>query len=274
MNQQAFEVLFSDFDPFEAFTSIIDFLRRNWQERLNRRDFVLGLSGGIDSAVVAALITKAEIPLHVVMLPDGYRPDANSIDKASMMVKYCAIPKDRIHIRDLKPMLDTRCGVCDTGKSDRCGLCRGNRAARERMAELYDIASKFRGIVSGTENLTEYFLGYFTLHGDAASDIEPIHGLLKTEVQMLAKYLGVPEPIIAQPPSAELWAGQTDEGELGFSYAVADSVLKTEENPAKLAKLGISREEHLKVVDRINSTLFKRREKPVWNMPGRNLRWA
>jgi NAD+ synthase len=137
------------------------------------------------------------------------------------------------------------------------------------MIELYALAADIGGIVCGTENYSEYHLGYFTLHGDAASDIEPIHGLLKTELKKVALYLGLPLGVVDQVPSAELWAGQTDEAELGFSYAVADAIIRTRADSRWMDSLEISHQDLTIVVNRIKATAFKRREKPVFNLPNR-----
>lgn len=273
MNLDVFNSLFHrDFNPDETWKDMICFLQASYAGSLDKRPFVLGLSGGIDSALVATMVTLAGIPLHVMMLPDGLDPLKKSIIFAWNMIDYLKIPTSNVHVFDIGPMLDLRCDHCHSQPYPECGklTCRGNRAARSRMTELYALAAEVGGVVCGTENLTEYHLGYFTLHGDAASDIEPIHGLFKTEVWNMARYFSLPEDIVSQAPSAELWANQTDEGELGFSYSVADAVIKTHASFSWLTQLEISQEEAEKVIRRIEGTDFKRRSKPVWNFPGRN----
>jgi NAD+ synthase len=259
------QALFSDFNPQKVQDSIIDFLRDNFERRFHRKPFVLGLSGGLDSALAATLVVKANIPLEIMMLPDHFRPDSSSIVNAQIMINYLGLNKDQTHLVDIGPVLDSRCRLCPR-PYPACNqlICRGNRAARQRMVELYSLASEIKGVVCGTENLSEHLLGYFTLHGDAASDIEPIDGLLKTEVRLLARFMGVPEEIIAQPPTAGLWEGQTDEGELGFSYDLADAEIKLKGDPQLLEKIGISEEERQAVLARILKTAFKRQSKPTW----------
>jgi NAD+ synthetase len=125
------------------------------------------------------VITEAGLPLTVMMLPDGYRPESDSIVTARQMVDWLQIPAPKVQLFDLKPVLDARCGVCPMNpcSTEERKYCRGNRAARQRMVELFDLARRIGGVVSGTENFSEYLTGYFTLHGDEASNVEPIHGL-------------------------------------------------------------------------------------------------
>ena len=137
------------------------------------------------------------------------------------------------------------------------------------MTELYALAAEVGGVVCGTENFSEYHLGYFTLHGDAASDIEPAHGYFKSEVWKMAGHFALPQDIISQIPSAGLWLGQTDEGELGFRYPVADAVIKWFASYNWMDKLGITQDEVGRVVAQIKRTDHKRRAKPTWCYPGR-----
>lgn len=135
----------------------------------------------------------------------------------------------------------------------------GNVMARVRMMVLYDLAKKLNAIVCGTENKSEYYLGYFTRFGDAASDFEPIAHLYKTQVYQLAKYLGVPKEFIDKTPTAGLWPGQTDEGEFGFTYKEADAVLQLyfdkKLNLAEIKKRGFKNAE--KIIARVLKNEYK-----------------
>jgi NAD+ synthase len=141
---------------------------------------------------------------------------------------------------------------------------KGNLMARCRMTVLYDQSAAFGALVAGTSNRTETLLGYFTIHGDGAAGLKPIAHLYKCQVRALARRMGVPSPIVAKAPSADLWAGQTDEGELGFSYDDADRVLflaseaglSQDEIIAQGIKAGAVRA----ILRRVSATAFKRRD--------------
>ena len=138
--------------------------------------------------------------------------------------------------------------------------------ARQRMICQYALARFLNGLVVGTENLSEYYLGYFTLHGDQACDISPIAGLFKTQVYELARYLGVPNWIIEKKPTAGFWPGQTDEAELGFSYEKADPILYfyfvKNYSKEKITKMGFNSKLVNKVLERVMATEYKRQPPP------------
>jgi NAD+ synthase len=242
---------------------IVDFLKREFKSR-SKKTAILGLSGGLDSAIVAFLCKKAGLDLKVALLPYGYNPQGEDIVNAKKVIKALKLKDDQAVIIDIKPVVDfwvkfqtkiLRVKVTQARK--------GNIMARERMIAQYDLAKHFNGLVVGTENLSEYYLGYFTLHGDQAADINPIHGLFKTQVYQLAKYLGVSHAIIKTAPSAGFWKGQTDEGELGFSYDGGDPVLYyylIEKYPKKdlIKKAGFDKVLVEKVFKRIKNSQFKR----------------
>ncbi len=180
---------------------------------------VVAVSGGVDSAAVAALAAEAMGPEHVTALFMPYRTsDPESADHARLVARTFGLRLEEI---DITPQVDayfSRLG------GDAHRVRRGNKMARERKSIEYD-RSWPDALVVGTSNKTELLLGYGTRHGDMASDLNPVGDLYKTQLRELAAHLGVPEVIVRKPPSADLWAGQTDEGELGFTYADADLAL-------------------------------------------------
>ncbi|MEA2538175.1 MAG: synthase [Chloroflexota bacterium] len=190
---------------------------------------VLGLSGGIDSALVAYLVAEAIGPerLLCVMMPYRTSSPASRADAEEVIQRLgCAS-----ELIDISPMVDGYFGTEGTpGALGPDGLTastlrRGNFMARMRMAVLYDRSVTWGGLVVGTGNKTETLIGYTTLFGDSASAFNPIGDLYKSQVRQLAADMGVPEAIIAKAPSADLWPGQTDESEAGFSYPELDRVL-------------------------------------------------
>ena len=197
-------------------------------------------------------------------MPYDYHPKGEDIVNARKVIKALKLRKDQVFIIDIKPLVNTHVRMLNKLKRIRVHQWdKGNIMARERMVVQYFLARYFNGLVVGTENLSEYYLGYFTLHGDQAADINPIHGLFKTQVYQLAKYLGVPYAIIKTAPSAGLWKGQTDEKELRFSYAEGDPVLYyylIEKYPKKdlIKKTGFDKALVEKVLKRIKNSQFKR----------------
>ncbi|MDP2885065.1 MAG: NAD+ synthase [Ignavibacteria bacterium] len=218
---------------------------------------VIGVSGGVDSAVTAFLTAEAlgnESTVGVIM---PYRTSsAKSVEDAKTAINRLGI---RSEVVDISPMVD---GYCDTWKvTDR--VRRGNVMARMRMIVLYDISARERALVIGTSNKTEIMLGYGTLFGDTASAINPIGDLYKTQVWQLARALGVPQQIIEKIPTADLWEGQSDEEELGSTYARLDALLyhlvDERRNDEELQKLGFDAGFVDRVKTLIQKNQFKRR---------------
>ena len=182
------------------------------------KNVVLGISGGIDSAVVAVLAKKAfGKNILGVMMPSSYSSQ-NSLDDALKLCDKFDIAFEQISIA---PMLKAY-----FKNQDANNLRVGNFSARARMSVLYDISARQKALVLGTSNKSELLLGYGTLFGDLASALNPIGDLYKTQIFEFAKYLEVPKEIISKPPSADLWEGQSDEDDLGFTYAVIDKALE------------------------------------------------
>lgn len=185
-------------------------------------DAVLGLSGGVDSAVACALATRALGEEHVypILLPYGAL-NTQGVLHAMELIQTLGIPLAHVIRIDIQHAVDT------IVKTDPFmdAIRKGNIMARVRMIHIFDQAKKRHALVMGTENKSEYTLGYFTRFGDEASDVEPLIHLYKTDVYELAAHLNIPTSIREKPPSAELWPQQTDEKELGFSYEEADKIL-------------------------------------------------
>ena len=180
---------------------------------------VVGLSGGVDSAVTAFLAAEALGRENVTAVMMPYRASSReSLLDAQLVVDALGVRSSTV---DITPMVDPY--IESQHVEDRVRA--GNVMARQRMIVLYDFSARERALVLGTSNKTELLLGYGTLFGDMASAVNPLGDLYKTQVWQLAAGIGVPERIVQKKPSADLWSGQTDEGELGFSYADVDRLL-------------------------------------------------
>lgn len=208
--------------PLELNTSlarrlIVDFIRAELA-RFGFRRGVLGLSGGVDSSLIAFLAAEALGAANVLGLVMPYRTShPTSRADAELVARQLGLATRLIEITPIVEPYLAQANL-DIRRS-------GNVMARARMIVLYDQAEEFRALVIGTSNKTETLLGYTTIFGDNAAAIQPIADLYKCQVRQLARAVGVPEHIITKVPSADLWAGQTDEEELGFSYNDADAIL-------------------------------------------------
>ena len=181
---------------------------------------IIGLSGGIDSAVTAALSVKAIGAENVfgVMMPYHTSTD-ESLDHAILVAEKFEI---KYEIVEISKMVDA---YFNEFEPDADRLRRGNRMARERMCVLYDLSAKYKALVAGTGNRSELMIGYCTQYGDSACAFEPLGNLYKNEVKKIAAILGVPEVVINKNPTADLWEGQTDEEEMGIFYVELDEIL-------------------------------------------------
>jgi NAD+ synthase len=192
---------------------------RDAVETSGTQGVVVGLSGGVDSSLSAALAVRALGPgrVHGFLLP--YRTSSPESERdARAVAGHLGMPHRAI---DISPMVDAYFAMEPDAPADR----RGNKMARERMTILFDQAKKLDALVLGTSNKTEILLGYSTVFGDNASSLNPLGDLYKCQIWQLSRHLDLPAQVIDKAPSADLWPGQTDEGELGFSYETADEVL-------------------------------------------------
>jgi len=244
-------------DPKIISERLIGFLKQSFVSA-GFSDAVIGLSGGVDSAVSCILAARAIGTDHVypVLLPYASLSTQATLD-AMIVIEMLKVSPSHVTRVDVKPVLDP----ITSKEFGIDNIRKGNLMARARMMILYDHAKKRNALVVGTENKSEYLLGYFTRYGDEASDIEPLRNLYKTHIYDLAKYLGVPEAIIAKKPTAGLWEGQTDEGEFGFTYKDADDILflsfDEKKSVDEIIAVGFSKEIVDKVLARAHLNDFK-----------------
>jgi NAD+ synthase len=197
---------------------LVGFIRDS-VEKVGFQRAVIGLSGGIDSALSAFLTSEAIGAEHVKCFRMPYRSSSeSSLTDAQAVIDALGCPADTVEITAMVEPLFERFPDSNNQR-------RGNVMARARMIVLYDQSVDFGGLVMGTSNKTEFLLGYTTLFGDSAAAIQPLADLYKHQVRQMAQALGVPQSILDKPPSADLWEGQTDEGELGYAYDAVDQLL-------------------------------------------------
>lgn len=195
---------------------------KNYLKSAKANNIVVGLSGGVDSAVTAALCTKAIGKENMVGLGLPCNSAAQDLEDAKLIANHLEI---NFKILDLKPVYEKFLDIASSipGKDD---LASANLKPRLRMMALYFIGqSKGNCLIAGTSNRAELAIGYFTKYGDGAADFEPLASLYKQEVRKIAGLLNIPKKIITKDPSAGLWPGQTDEGEIGLSYDIIDEIL-------------------------------------------------
>lgn len=229
---------------------------------------VLGLSGGIDSAVVAVLAKRVfDDGLLCVKMPSHYSSQS-SLEDADELCRDFDLNAITVSI---EPMLR----IYEESNPDMDNLRIGNMSARLRMSTLFDISAKQRALVLGTSNKSELMLGYGTLYGDLSSAINPIGDLYKSEIYELARYLGVSKSIINKAPSADLWDGQSDEADLGYSYARLDEALKlyVEDRIDKeeIVKKGCDKDMLDMIIARIFKNQFKRKMPVIAKLTSRTI---
>lgn len=228
-----------------------DYVRRS-----GARGVVVGLSGGLDSTVVMALCAEALGPRRVLglLMPAG---PSSALDArhARLAAARWKVPLEEVGVQ---PLVDALLGSC---RHRPTRLAAANAQARARMMVLYHHANTLGRLVAATGNKSELLVGYFTKHGDGAGDVHPIGDLYKTQVRALARELGVPRPILAKPPTAGLWAGQTDEEELGLPYESLDPILagiEEQMSPRGIAEsVGVPR----RVVERVRRMVERSQHK-------------
>ena len=222
---------------------------------------ILGLSGGLDSAVCAYLAVRALGPKNVIVLIMPYEETFGwDVQDARDLAQGLGI---KSLITDISPMVNAYFAKHPTESR----ILKGNKMARERMSILYDFSERKKALILGTSNKTELLLGYGTIHGDMASAINPIGDLYKTQIRQLARHMKVPDKILKKKPTAGLWAGQTDEEELGLSYTKIDKILYQLVDLKKSKKEIISekypKQDVEKILGLIKDSEFKRHLPPI-----------
>jgi NAD+ synthase len=238
-------------------------------QRVGYSRAVINLSGGIDSSLACYLATKAIGPDNVLAVRAPYRSSsADSLEHAQLVIDTLGLQSITIPIAEMvDPLLERF--------PDISPMRRGNIMARARMIVLYDQSEAFHGLPIGTGNKTEILLGYTTLYGDSACALNPLGDLYKTQVRQLARGVGIPEVIIQKPPTADLWVGQTDEGELGFTYEEVDKLLyllvDQRYSPPDCVAAGFAEQFVRAVVERVRRNHFKRVLPPIAKLTNRTV---
>lgn len=234
---------------------LVEFIR-NEVRKFGFERVVLGLSGGLDSALATMLAAEALGPENVVVLMLPYKTSSpESEGHARLVIEKLGLPYDKI---DITPMVEPLLAHYP----EMSNLRKGNIFARQRMICVFDRSMQEKALVLGTSNKTETLLGYTTWYGDNAASIQPIGDLYKTQVRALARSVGVPQPILDKKPSADLWPGQTDEAEMGLEYDVVDQVLyllvDERLDPDRIVARGFSQSLVDKVIKTVRNMQFKR----------------
>jgi len=230
---------------------------------------LLGVSGGIDSALSLYLSVKALGPENVLALRMPYKTSSeDTLEDAQTMIDDLGVSSQTIEITDMvDPLIHYH--------QDMDKLRAGNIMARMRMIILFDQSAAFNGLVMGTSNKTELLLGYSTVYGDSAAALQPIGDLYKTQVRQLAAAMGIPAEVIQKDPSADLWQGQTDEGDLGFTYEEVDKLLfllvDQRFNPEACVREGFDQDFVSRVVRMMRRNHFKRIMPPIAKLSQRTI---
>ena len=254
-----------------ATVSILEGFIKSEVERTGLRRVVLGLSGGIDSALAAYLAARALGRSGVVgVLMPSRSSNPSSVRDAESVVGALGIVAERFDISEMVEVFSGQSGPIGPRR-------RGNVMARIRMLVLYDRSVEHDALVLGTSNKTELLLGYGTIHGDLASAINPLGDLYKTQVRELSRALGVPKAILTKPPSADLWPSQTDEADLGASYDEIDRILAllvdARVSPATIVAKGFKAETVSRLSRLILRSQFKRRMPVIAKVSTRSVGW-
>jgi NAD+ synthase (glutamine-hydrolysing) len=245
---------------------LVEFIRDEVQRRRKFERVLIGLSGGVDSSLVAYLAAEALGPGNVMGVRMPYRSSSSdSLAHAQLVIDQLGIPSRTV---DISSAVDALAGAIG-GEVEAARL--GNIMARTRMITLFDLSAALRALPLGTGNKTERLFGYFTWHADDSPPVNPIGDLFKTQVWALARHLAVPDVIVSKPASADLIRGQTDEGDFGISYPRADTILHwilLGYKAPEIAALGFEEAEIQLVRQRLDSTHWKRRLPTVAMLSG------
>jgi NAD+ synthase len=253
---------------YEQITQFLQYFLEDEVKKTGIEKVVVGLSGGLDSAVVAVLAQKSfKDNLLCVKMPSHYSSQS-SLDDADELCRQFGM---RSVTASVEPMIK----AYEEMNPDMDNLRKGNFSSRMRMSTLFDISARENALVLGTSNKSELMLGYGTLYGDLASAVNPIGDLYKSEVFELAEYLGVTKSIIDKPPSADLWSGQSDEADLGYTYAQLDEAMKlyVDQRLSKeeIVKHGIDEKMLDMIIKRIFRNHFKRKMPVIAKLTSRTI---
>lgn len=237
--------------------------------RVGYQRAVIALSGGVDSALSCYLAAKALGAQNILAIRMPYKTSStDSLEHAQLVIDTLGVNSLTVPITEMVDALLERF-------PDASPVRRGNVMARMRMIVLYDQSEAFGGLVVGTGNKTEIMLGYTTLYGDSACAINPLGDLYKTQVRQLSREMGIPAVILDKPPSADLWLGQTDEDELGFTYADVDQLLyllvDQRYSPEECIQAGFEGKFVRRVVERVRRNQFKRILPPIAKLSNRTV---
>ncbi len=254
----------------EAFVAkiLINFIRSEIL-RFGYKKGILGLSGGLDSAVTACLCASALGEKNVIGLIMPY----GASFKQDVKDAHAVASKLRIKTRtiDILPCIDAYFEQFPTEDN----ILKGNKMARERMSILYDFSAREEALIIGTSNKTELLLGYGTIHGDMACAINPLGDLYKTQVRLLGKYLKIPENVLKKAPTAGLWPGQSDEAELGLAYDEMDKILfqlvDKRKSPNEIISAGYKKRSVDRILQMIKKSEFKRTMPPIAKISERTI---
>jgi NAD+ synthase len=253
----------------ESVLRVLDLGLRREVQRVGFERVILGLSGGLDSALTAALAVRSFGPEAVILVAMPYRTShPDSTGHAQLLADGLGVP---LRLEEISASVDAYFERHPDADASR----RGNKMARERMSVLYDMSAAEGAMVLGTSNKTEILLGYSTLFGDSASGVNPIGDLYKTQVRQIARALEIPEVILAKPPSADLWVGQTDEAELGYRYEDLDLLLyymvDRRSSDSDLVEMGFAEEFARGVRERMRRNQYKRKMPVLLKISGRTI---
>jgi len=255
-------------NPSLARTILTGFIRTEIR-RVGFTKALVGLSGGLDSAVACALAAQALGAENVIGVRMPYRSSSpDSLEDARLVAESLGIHMDTIEITEIADPLLSRGAA-------RANVRRGNILARARMIVLYDQSEEWQALVVGTSNKTEILLGYSTLWGDMAAALNPLGDLYKTQLRQLGRALDLPPSVLTKPPSADLWAGQTDEAEMGLKYEEVDQLLymlvDQRCTPEDCVEAGFRRSYVDGVMKRIRRNHFKRLMPPIAKLSNRTI---
>lgn len=251
-----------------AETVIVNFIRDAIHKN-NFKNAVIGVSGGLDSAIVLVLTEKALGSKHTFALLLPYHSSSKDSLVHGKMI--CEQLKVKYEIIDITPAIQLYFDQFPTDDK----ILIGNKCARERMSILYDFSRRKKALVVGTSNKSELLIGYYTLFGDSAAAFFPLGDLYKTQLRGFARYLNIPQELIEKKPSGDLWKGQTDEGEIGIAYRELDEILfnlvDLRKKPAEIEKMGHPQKKIEKIQKMIINSQYKRTMPPVAKLQNRTI---